>query len=229
MPKDTLLEFLWSDPKTSRRGPKPQVNRGRIVEAAIKIADSEGIDAASMQRIAVEVEVTKMALYRHIPGRSELIGLMIEVGLGPAPAVAGPWHEGLRNWADAMETALSRHRWLSSALVGPRPIGPGELGWTEAGLDALSDAPLSASERLDTLVLVGSHVRGIVEQNGVHTTATERASGARLTALLREHREEFPLSMEAYSGTATADTADQAYDYGLQRILAGVAALIESR
>lgn len=229
MSDNALTDVLWRASRNPKRGPKPQVNRDRIVAGAIRVADSEGIRAASMQRIASEVGVTKMALYRHVPGKPELIALMIEAALGPAPAVARPWREGLRNWADAMRLALTRHQWLSSALTGARLIGPVELGWTEAGLGALSEVPLSASERLDTLVLIGSHVRGIVEQSGFDSADPEQAMGVQLTAILDEHADEFPLSTAAYFETAAAGATDQAYEYGLDRIFAGVSQLVEDR
>ena len=156
---------------------------------------------------------------------------MVEAALGPAPtiAAAGSWRRNLRSWADAMRVVLSRHRWLPAALSGARLIGPVELGWTEAGLGVLTGMPLSSTEKLDTLVLVGSHVRGIVEQSDSEAPDPEHAIGVRLAVILDEHGGEFPLSAAAYAEAATATTADQAYEYGLERILAGVEDLISNR
>jgi Bacterial regulatory proteins, tetR family len=58
----------------------------RIVELAIAVADSEGLDAISMQRVASELGYTAMALYRHIPGKPELVDLMREAAFGLPPS-----------------------------------------------------------------------------------------------------------------------------------------------
>ncbi|HEY9290316.1 MAG TPA: TetR/AcrR family transcriptional regulator C-terminal domain-containing protein [Microlunatus sp.] len=218
---------LWSEPAVGRRGPKPRVDRSQIVAAAIEIADREGIAAASMQRIAAEIGVTKMALYRHLPGRTELLSLMIEAAMGPAPDTSGSWRDGLRAWADAMRIGFTEHRWMSAAAAGARPIGPVELGWTEAGLAPMAELPLRGSERLDTLVLISSHVRGIVQQLGGDDP--ERAISGPLTEIVGDRAADFPLSVAAFAESVAADATDQAYEYGLERILDGVAALIAER
>ena len=229
---DTSAQVLWSEKAVGRRGPKPRVERSQIVAAAVRIADQEGISSASMQRIAAEVGVTKMALYRHLPGRTELLALMIESAMGPAPDTSGPWGDGLRVWADAMRAVLTEHRWLSAAATGARPIGPVELGWTEAGLAPMTRLELRGAERLDTLVLIASHVRGIVQQlgdRGSEATDVERAIGGPLVDLLGERATDFPLSLDAFAESAASGATDQAYEYGLGRILDGVAALVAER
>jgi AcrR family transcriptional regulator len=206
------------------------VDRSQIVATAIRIADQEGMAAASMQRIAAEVGVTKMALYRHLPGRAELLALMIEAAMGPAPDTSGSWRVGLRAWADAMRVGFTEHRWMSAAAAGVRPIGPVELGWTEAGLAPMAQLPLRGSERLDTLVLISSHVRGIVQQLGPESGGDpERAIGDPLAEMLGDRAADFPLSVAAFAESAAADATDQAYDFGLERILDGIEALIAER
>ncbi|QDP96048.1 TetR/AcrR family transcriptional regulator [Microlunatus elymi] len=227
MSNESVAAVLWSEPTLGSRGPKPRVDRALIVATAIRIADAEGIEAASMQRIAGEVGVTKMALYRHVPARAELVALMIEAAMGPAPDTSGSWQQGLRAWADAIRAGFGTHRWLSAAASGGRLIGPNELGWMEAGLAALDELELTAAERLDTLVLVSSHVRGIVQQQGADDP--EQAIGAPLAAVVGDRAADFPLSIGAFAASAEAGQTDQAYEYGLQRILAGVEALVSDR
>lgn len=227
MSGESLAAALWSQPTAGRRGPKPRVDRAQIVAAAVRVADEEGIEAASMQRIATEVGVTKMALYRHLPGRTELIALMIETAMGPAPDTSGSWREGLRTWAEAMRVGFSAHRWLSAAASGARLMGPVELGWLEAGLAALAELPLHGWERLDTLTLISSHVRGIVLQQT--DSDPERVISERLAEVLGDRGHEFPLSITAFGEATAADSTDQAYDYGLERILDGVDALVARR
>jgi AcrR family transcriptional regulator len=228
MSGDSLAAALWTAPRAGSRGPKPRVDREQIVAAAIRVADREGISAASMQRIANEVGVTKMALYRHVPARGELLALMIEAAMGPAPDTSGPWRKGLRLWADAMRDGFTAHPWLSAAASGVRLIGPVELSWFEAGLAALNSLPLNGSERLDTLALISSHVRGMVQQQE-NQHDPEKEISSRLAAVLAGRRADFPLSAAAFAETSAADATDQAYDFGLDRILDGVEVLISRR
>ncbi len=64
-----MTELLWGRQHQPSRGPKPAMTLAGIAEAAIRIADAEGLDAVSMQRVADDLPVTKMALYRYVPGQ----------------------------------------------------------------------------------------------------------------------------------------------------------------
>lgn len=77
--------LLWGEQEPPSRGPKPSLTAGRIAEAAIRIADKEGLDAASLARVAKEFGVTAMALYRYVPGKAELLDLMVDLAIGPRP------------------------------------------------------------------------------------------------------------------------------------------------
>ncbi len=219
-----LADLLWAPPTVARRGPRRRVDLATIVAAAVLLADAEGLEAASMQRVADDVGLTKMALYRYVPGRAELVALMIEAALGAAPVLAGDWPARLRGWADAMRAVFARHRWLAQAAAGGRLFGPVELGWLEAGLAAVEHLPLSATQRLDTLVLVGSHVRGIVQQEaGAHP---EQTIGDLLAGVLESRADRFPLASRALAESAAGENRDSAYEFGLDRIIDGIEALV---
>ena len=154
------IDFLWGDRPVRTRGPKPSMTLDRIAGAAVAIADAEGLAAASMQRVAGELGVTKMALYRYLPGRTELVALMVERTLGPPPGLtAGDWRTALTRWAGRLLDGYLEHPWLLNATVGARPIGPHELAWMEAALAALAGTPLTAGERLDTLAVLTGQAR----------------------------------------------------------------------
>ncbi|GAA1525993.1 TetR/AcrR family transcriptional regulator [Nocardioides humi] len=225
MSYDGVAQVLWAQGRTPRRGPRPRVSLDGIVAAAVRVADAEGLEAASMQRVAAEVGVTKMALYRHVPGKAELVALMVDRTLGEPPATGdGPWRARLAAWAQAMRDGFAAHRWLLAAAVGPRVFGPNELGWLEAGLAALDGLPLGPAERLDSLVLVGSHVRALVQQ--ATEPATERALALALADVLASRADAYPLAAAAFAGAAGRDDA---FAFGLERVLDGIEALVASR
>ena len=221
-------EFLWGERVAPTRGPKPSMTLERIADAAIRIADAEGLAALSMQRVAAGLGVTKMALYRYLPGRAELLALMVERALGPAPDLAAEsWRAALTEWAGRLLDGYIRHPWVLAATVGARPIGPHELGWTDRGLAALSGTPLSAGERLDTLAVLTGQARMFAEQQAASRQPEAQLSAAIMYAITR-HGDRFP-ALAATMAESTSDEQDQAFRYGLERILDGVQALVRSR
>src|SRR5688500_2426129 len=75
---DRSLALLWEMDHRPTRGPKPALTLERIVTAAITIADAEGLAGLSMRRVAAELGVGTMSLYRYVPGKGELLDLMID-------------------------------------------------------------------------------------------------------------------------------------------------------
>src|SRR4051812_33569283 len=94
------VEFLWQEPTRPTRGPKPALTRDAIADAAIAVADAEGLSALSMRGVAPDLGYTKMSLSRYLPGKAELGGAMLERGIGAPPAAApGDWRAALTGWA----------------------------------------------------------------------------------------------------------------------------------
>ncbi|MFF2787832.1 TetR/AcrR family transcriptional regulator [Streptomyces sp. NPDC058049] len=236
------VRLLWGPPPAGpARGPKRGLTLEGIARAGIEIADAEGLGGASMQRVAAELAVTKMALYRYVPGKAELVALMVE---GAMPAVAqspgGPWRERLEQWARGLLEGLRLHPWLLEATVGVRVMGPRELEWMERALAALDGCGLTGAEAMDAVVLLAGHVRGIAEQEraagagaGAGSGAAGEGPDAQLAAMLGEvmhaHGERFPALGAALASAAEHGGRDQALEFGLGRILDGLELLMTRR
>ena len=98
------IELLWGvEPTRPSRGPKPGLTIDGIVAAALDLADREGLGALSMARIAKELGFTTMSLYRYVQSKAELLMLISDASVGPAPDMAGivDWRDGLTRWARA--------------------------------------------------------------------------------------------------------------------------------
>ncbi|MDJ1136979.1 TetR/AcrR family transcriptional regulator [Streptomyces iconiensis] len=162
------VRLLWDAPTKPSRGPKPALTLERITRTGIGVADGEGLAALSMQRVAGLLDVTKMALYRYMPGKAELVALMVDAALGETPPPPARPHSGWRPqlaaWARQLVTVFERHPWLLDAMPGPRVTGPRELAWTERALAALDGTGLTGAERLDAVMLLTGHVREIAQQ-----------------------------------------------------------------
>jgi AcrR family transcriptional regulator len=212
------VDLLWDGPSPRTRGPKAALSLDRIADAAIAVADAEGLAAVSMHRVAAEVGYTKMSLYRYLPGKAELVAVMLERGLGEPPAdVSGDWRDRLTAWCRALHERYAAHPWASEATAAVRPIGPHEMAWMEQAVAALPPG-LTGSERLDTVAVLALHARGLAAQ--VAASGPEAEFTAAVGAVLRRHADRFPAVAAALADAGTG--LDQAFEYGVARLLDGI-------
>ncbi len=237
------LGLLWRvDEKPSRTG----LSVDAIVNAAIEIADAEGLDAVSMRRVADKLGVGAMSLYTHVPGRGDLADLMIDSAAGSlyssideAAESSDGWRDGLRFVAERNWLLYQRHPWLLDA-EGPRAVlGPHTNDKYEAELRVIDGVGLGDVEMDSVLTLVLTHVsgtaRGLARSNRVRqeSAMTDTQWWDAIAPVLERvmDRERYPLSSRV--GTAASISYDAAsdpvheYEFGVERILDGVAALIE--
>ncbi|MFI7214975.1 TetR/AcrR family transcriptional regulator C-terminal domain-containing protein [Micromonospora maritima] len=222
--KKRLFELLWGAPTGPRRGPRPTLSPAAVARAGIAVADADGLDGLTMQRVAESLDVTKMALYRYVPGRAELVALMLDAALGePPPAPAGAdWRGQLDDWTRRLVERFRRHPWAQAAAVGARLPGPHELSWVERVVAALAGTGLTATERLDAATLLVGHARNMA---GLPPASGREAA---FGALVRGREERYP-ALDAALRPGPDGAADDALDFGLARILDGMAALIAAR
>lgn len=225
------VALLWSEREPPSRGPKPALSVEAIARAAIAIADAEGLATVSMQRVAREFGVTPMALYRYVPGKAELVDLMIDTGLaGPPAPLDGDWRARLTAWARLLFAAFRRHPWALAATGSLRVMGPNELAWMEAALRALADTGLSPAEAHQAFLAVVGHVRILAQFSLAagtgprHLTRDQWAAATR--ELLRDHADRFPALAAAL---AAEPGPDDPLESGLATVLDGVAARIARR
>jgi AcrR family transcriptional regulator len=132
-----LLALLWTGASaTGRTG----LTVAAIVNAAVERADAEGIAAVAMRHVAEQLGVGTMTIYTHVPGKPELVELMLDrvasetYADGRTPALAGPWQDGVRRVADANWDLHRRHPWTVDVVPGRPVLGPGITGKYEAEL-----------------------------------------------------------------------------------------------
>jgi AcrR family transcriptional regulator len=227
------LALLWGSGRARTRGPKPAYALEQVVDAAIGIADREGLAAVSMQRLADELHFTKMALYRYVPGRSELVALMADRAIGQPPAAAGETaRQRLEQWALAVFAGFLRHGWAIEATVGRRVIGPNEAAWMEAGLSALSGLGLTGAERLDALAVLSGHVRAFAQQMAGATgqgSTLERDLIAPLQRGLSGSSERYPVLGAVLAAAQQEGGRQNGLAFGLALILDGLERLVAGR
>jgi len=151
---------------------------GRIVGAAVAIADAEGLDGLSMRRVATELGAAPMSLYRHVTDKDDLLLRMMDAALREARLPADPppgWRPRLEVAARSLWAAFRRHPWLAPALSLTRPQAvAGGLAYTEWVLAALTEAGLTTTAAFDVHLTLFTFVRGVAVN--LETEAAEAAA-----------------------------------------------------
>lgn len=138
-----VIELLWNpQPPPAGRGPRPRTSLAEVVDAGVAIADAEGLEALSIRKVAGRLGIGAMSVYTYVPGRSELIELMIDrvyADLG-LPDPAWPWRQRIGEWMRACWRLYNAHLWLLDHNMARLPVGPHVLDAEEALYAALAAA-----------------------------------------------------------------------------------------
>jgi DNA-binding transcriptional regulator YhcF (GntR family) len=236
----TVVDAPSTRPRSARapRQPEPGLTRERIVRTAVGIGDTEGLAALSMRRTAADLGVTTMALYRHVPGKEQLLLMMADAVFGETPFPEPPprgWRPRLEAAARLQWAMYRRHPWLAQImsftrpLLSPRAMAHGE--WVMRALDGLGLGPVAMIHAHTTLAAL---VRGLavnleteaeavqdsgitdeqwMDTHGTPTMTTPQAAAA------------FPLLASVPPHSLDLDTL---FEFGLRRLLDGIAVLIRT-
>jgi AcrR family transcriptional regulator len=231
---DAMIGLLWGGPKPRSRGPKPAHTLDDLLDTAIALADKEGLEAVSMQRVAEQMHFTKMAVYRYVPGRPELVALMTDraLGLPPGDMLAGTWRSRIEAWALAVFEVFLRHPWGVQATMGPRVIGPNETAWMELGLAGLAESGLSGGERLDVLGVTAGHLRSIAQLAAAWGGGAERLeseTNSAFAVMLRGREAHYPELARAISESRNLSGENNGLTFGLNCIFDGIEARLARR
>src|SRR5690349_14604992 len=141
------LELLWDTGRRPSRGPKPALTLDRIVEAAVQVADADGLGAAPMRRVAGELGTGAMSLYRYVPGKAELLDLMLDrvqrPSENPADLGDGDWRSALEALGRATLALYRRHPWLLQVNQSRPILGPSALDGMEKVFSRIKPMGLS--------------------------------------------------------------------------------------
>ncbi|MBU7596999.1 TetR/AcrR family transcriptional regulator [Streptomyces sp. P38-E01] len=173
------LELLWGTKERSTRGPKPGLTLDAIVHAAVELADREGLTALSMRNVAAELGVGTMTLYRYVPGKSELLALMIDHVNGTAEeaeAYRGKDWRATLEWIarDSWEQYV-KHSWLLQVNQVRPVLGPNMLGTFNSSLGALEELELTSREKVSLFVAIDGLVTGLARNHILQQQAFEQS------------------------------------------------------
>ena len=224
--------IIWMRPEKPARGPAPAHSRGQIAAVAIDIADSEGIEAASVRAIAKRLGTGAMTLYRYLPAKEDLYTVMIDEATGFEPQEpTGDLRADLTTLALRRRQIFLRHPWLAP-LLATRPImGPNFMRGMERDLAVLAGCGLGMDDTVHVLNLIHSWVGGAVQAE-LTERATAQQSGLdrhawrlRMEPYLKSLLEtgEFPHLSQMVQASEIGE-ADERFTNGLEIILDGIEA-----
>ncbi|HEX2133239.1 MAG TPA: TetR/AcrR family transcriptional regulator [Actinophytocola sp.] len=162
------MALLWRAPapEAARPGPKPALTVDEIVDAAVAIADEDGMAALSMRAVGQRLGRTGMALYTYVPSKSELVDLMydrVHAELAGGYPVADGWRPAATAWAGDLLAFYQRHPWLLSVSQVRPVLGPHEYAVVETVSAILRGTGLPARLVLRVVGTLFHFVRGAAQ------------------------------------------------------------------
>ncbi len=225
---------IWDIPERGARGPKGRHSRAAIAAAAVALADTEGLDAVTMRRVADRLGLGTMSLYNYVPGKEHLIQLMID-------HVGGEYRYPRRRPAEPRQAIIDlarqgwaitqRHPWLPRVIHTPPAFGPNALRYVDYFLGLLRDADVDTGAKMELLGLVngfalsyGGVQAALAEQRARTGVSAGQQAAAQVAALLRAAASgRYPELAAALTGPAPPPSdADEVFCSAIGRLVDGV-------
>ena len=221
------VAIAWGVAELPQRGPKRELSTERIVEAAIRIADADGLDAVSMGRVATALGFTPMSLYRYVTGKDDLLLLMVDTASEiPDQPAEGDWRTLLRTWATSVRAGYQRHPWLASMPPSATPTTPNRLAILDGALGAMDELGLPDESKVSIALLLMGYI-GLFGEAG-HETRIDEGMRVALRELVTVDR--FPHLADAVQAGILDEplaSTDRAFFFGLNRLLDGLQAWVD--
>jgi AcrR family transcriptional regulator len=237
------LQLLWRDPAAvPRHGPRQGLSIDAVVDTATELADAESLEAVTMRRVAQVLGVAPMTLYTYVPGKAELLDLMLDAAYARMPRTdtsGQPWRQRLAAIAAENKALFETHPWAATISTIRPPLGPGQMAKYEHELSAFDSLGLDDVTVDDCLTYLLSFIqayaratsdaRDMQRDSALDDEQWWAANAPLLARVFDENAYPTAARVGAAAGAAhgSAYNPGHAYDFGLQRVLDGLAALID--
>ena len=222
-----------SSPKQGGRPRAGQeaLSRGRILDAALRLVDEEGMGALSMRRLGAELGVNPMSIYHHLPGKGAVISGLVELvfsGMRVRYSDGSPWQDQVRAWAETYRDLVRSHPNLVLEIVSSAAaVTEAVLLVNEPLYAALDEAGLPPAEVVVVADSVVDFVHGFAIAEGAQPPGHPFDRRELLERLETGAANVLP-TMRRVFRALTADEArydfDRGFDAGLGILLKGIEA-----
>jgi AcrR family transcriptional regulator len=221
--------LVWERPEPPQRPSPAPLSRERIVRAAIRLADADGLAAVSLRKVAAELDAGPMRLYGYLATKEELLDLMLDAVQAEIRPTGANWREVLRSLAESTRQAVLRHEWLADLHGGRPSLGPNALARRESVIAAL--AGVDRDLVFPVIGAVDAYAIGTVRREIAERRA-ERSSGMDKREWQRANGPYLDRAFAAGHHPALADvvrnaahhTPEHTFALGLDFVLDGIAA-----
>ncbi len=222
----------WPEPR--ERPQREPLARDQIVATAIRVADTEGLGALSMRRLADELGSGATSIYRHVANKDELLDLAVDQILGEVPNTDDPtigWDERVATLARAVRETLQQHPGIALLLGSRVTRGPNALSLADRLLGILRSAGIGGVQLglayqivFDWAVLFGFMGGRQMSPAGGDGQTPEQQQEILAAMVAALPRDRYPNIVSMFDH-ADELTADAQFEFGLRALIAGIAAV----
>lgn len=213
-----------------------------MVVAATELADVHDVEAVTMRRVAQALGVAPMTLYTYVPGKAELLDLMLDAAYAGMPRTdtsGRPWRERLTTVAEENKALFEAHPWAAVVSTVRPTLGPGAMAKYEHELSALEGIGLDDLDMDASLTHLLSFVQACAraardarvarEESGVDDEQWWAANAPLLARVFDEDAYPLAVRVGSTAGAAHGGAYDpeHIFEFGLRRLLDGLARLVE--
>jgi AcrR family transcriptional regulator len=208
-----------------RKSVKPRLNRDRILGAAMKLADEDGIKAVSMRKVAQELGVEAMSLYNHVASKDEIVDGIVdlvaaEIDIAPT---GDDWKEAMRRRVISAHEVLLEHPWAASLWMSSQTLGGPRMRYADAVLRGFREGGFPEELTYHAFHVIQSHIMGFTMY-----VASIEFDVEELERLAAEFLETFPadeypdLAEHIRQHAEPGDEHEDTFEFGLELVLDGL-------
>lgn len=204
------------------------LSRDRILTAALALADSDGLSALSMRKVAARLDVEAMSLYNHIGNKADIVAGITDMVAGEIdlPTPDFDWKGQMKRRSQSAHRVLTRHPWAAAQFQQPRTPGPLMMSYIDATLGCLIAVGFTPAQSDHARNTIDNHVYGFTLQTLARPTRTRELARQAKKDLKSISKDQFPSLYRRTEDLAAATSPDvDDFDFGLDLILDGLDAM----
>jgi AcrR family transcriptional regulator len=193
------------------------------LQAAIELADKEGLEALTMRALGAKLGFEAMSLYKHVADKDEILTEILDRVISEIELPSGDWKEAMRRRAMSVRTVFTEHSWAIGLLESGR-MGPNGLRYLDATLGSLRSAGFSIEDSAHAFWIIDSYVYGhVIQELSFSQRSAEEATAVPEPRRRETAASDYPHLMEMEEHALTHKYSfDHEFEFGLGLILEGL-------
>jgi len=206
---------------------RPRLNRERVLQAGIALADDAGIEALSMRKLGEQLAVEAMSLYKHVANKDDLLDGMVDDVFAEIDNAADEqnWRATMRRRAASVRQVLKRHPWALPLMQSRTNPGPSTLSNLDSLIGVLRGAGFSIVLTAHALSVIDAYIYGFaIQEKALPFDTEERSTEVVQQILAAMPADEWPHLVEFSREHVLKPGYDygQEFEWGLDLVLDGL-------